>query len=155
MARLARASEQSIRNWSRDYGEWLSPGARGDRGQRLFDDADVQTMCTIAELRRANVPPDEVMARLRASDVYIDVAPSADDHTTPQQTTPSPQHAIEGPSDALLLPVALSGLQARIEAIEREQARTRRNDRIDGAILGATLALAFVALVVWWLWLWG
>jgi DNA-binding transcriptional MerR regulator len=146
MAKLAGASEQSIRNWSRDYAELLSPSARGEHGPRLFDDADAQTLRTIAELRRANVPPDEVMARLRGGDVYIDVVP----HTTPQQATPSPQ---ESHSEAFAPPMVLSSLVARLEAVERHQARLLSEALRWGMVLGAIGALVAGAFVLWLLWL--
>src|SRR5690606_15535533 len=123
LARLAGISEQTVRNWSEVYAELLTPAARGEAGARLFADEDVQVFCSIAELRRDNVPPAEVLDRLRRGDVYIDLA---DHTTTPHQAPTDAPNATEGHRDALLLPMALSSLQAshnalqrRIEAVER------------------------------------
>lgn len=150
LARVAQISEQTARNWSREYAELLSPGAQ--RAPRLFDDGDVQTFLSIAALRRANVPPGEVIQQLRGGDVVIDVT----DHNTPQQqATTGHTTAVEARSDVYLLPVALSSLQARLDALERNQELIRRNDKLQGAMWGAIAALVAGGFVLWVLYLWG
>lgn len=153
LARLAKISEQSVRNYTRDYAELLSPQARGETGNRLFDDADVQTLCAIAELRRENVPPDTIRERLSRGDVYIDVA--TDDHNTPQQAT----SAQEGPQAHVLALVVQHDLERRLDAVERaqqlleaERATERRNDKLQGALWGAIAAFAFGGFVLWSIW---
>jgi DNA-binding transcriptional MerR regulator len=157
LARIAQISEQTARNWSREYAELLSPSAQ--RAPRLFDDGDVQTFLSIAALRRANVPPGEVIEQLRAGDVVIDVT----NHNTPQQqATTGHTTAVEARSEALLVPVALSSLQRQIDALVRttrrmedERATERRNDKLQGALWGAIGALVAGAFVLWVLYLWG
>lgn len=144
MAKIAGLSEQSIRNYSRDYAELLSPQARGQAGARLFDDADIQTLITIASLRREGIPQAEVIARLRAGDIVVDTTP------TPQQTTPSPQ---EAPHATFALQVAQSSLQRQIDELRGTQRLLLRAAVLWGALLGAIAALVAGGFVLWVLWL--
>lgn len=145
MATIAGISEQTCRNYTRRYGELLSPAARGETGPRLFDDQDVQTLCTIATLLREGVPPSEVIARLHAGDIVIEPAP--------QQATPSPHNAPEAPQQAILVHSDMQVLQSRVVTLERTQAMLLRGALYWGMLLGAIAALAFAAFVLWVLWL--
>lgn len=113
LSKIAKISEQSVRNYTREYAELLSPAARGESGPRLFSDEDVQTICTVATLRREGVPPAEVIERLRRGDVYID---TTTDQNRPHQATPSPQ---EGQGDALMPLAVQSSMVARLDSVER------------------------------------
>lgn len=148
LAKLADVSEQTVRNYTRDFGELLSPQARGDAGPRLFSDEDVQIFCSIANLRKANVPPAEVIERIRRGDVYIEATPS------PQQATPNEPKATPTslePPQALML--VRQDLQHQINEIKRNQAVLLRAAVLWGALWGATGALALAGFVLWVLWL--
>lgn len=148
LARLAGISESSLRNYTHDYAELLSPAGRGDLGARAFSDDDVQIICTIAALRKEDVPRAEIIARLQRGDIVIDATPS------PQQATPSqPPTAQEGHSEALTRIDVQPMLLARIEAIERHQQTLLRAATLWGALWGAVAALVFAGFVVWVLWL--
>lgn len=147
MAKIAGISEQTVRNYTRDYAELLSPKARGDMGARLFDDQDVRTLCTVASLRKEDVPPVEVIERVRAGDIVIS--------PTPQQATPSPQQATETPQPLALAHSDLRVLQSRFAAMERTQALLLRGALLWGALLGAIGAFVVAAFLVWVLWLFG
>ena len=130
------------------YAELLSPGARGEAGARAFDDADVQTLCTSAALRREDVPRAEIIARLQRGDVVIETTPS------PQQTTPNDGEGQKaGQGDALAVMVVRSDLQRQIDALARTQSTLLRAAVLWGALWGAVAALVFAAFVVWVLWL--
>lgn len=146
MAQIAQLSEQSVRNYSREYAELLSPQARGQAGSRLFNDQDVQTLVAVAALRRQGVPQAEIIARLRAGDVYIDATPS------PHQATPNAQ---EAPQATFALQVAQSGLQRQINELRATQRLLLRAAVLWGALLGAIAALVAAGFVVWVLWLTG
>ena len=133
LAKLAGISEQSARNYSRDYADLLSPQARGEAGPRLFDDEDVQTLCTIAALRRENVPRAEIIARLRQGDIVVEATPS------PQHATPN---ATDAPHAPLATQVALSTIQRQIDAIQRNQTTLLRAAVLWGALWGAIAAWA-------------
>lgn len=143
MAELADISESSIRNYTHTYKALLSPAARGEAGNRLFTDEDVRVLCAVAALRRAHVPPAEIIERLQQGDVYIE----------PQQApaqAPSPQEALQAPQMALQVP---SSIAARFEAIERRQDVLLRAAVLWGALLGAIAALVAGGFVLWVLWL--
>jgi hypothetical protein len=105
----------------------------------------VQTFLSIAALRRANVPPDQIIEQLRDGDVVIDVT----DHNTPQQ----PTTAVDARSDVFMPPVVLSNVLARLEAVERNQARLLGEALRWGMVLGAIGALVAGGFVLWLLWL--
>lgn len=151
LAKIADVAEQTIRNYTRDYADLLSPQARGDAGPRLFSDADVQTVCTIATLRKEDVPRAEIIERLTRGDIVIDATPS------PHQATPNAQ---EGQGEALIAPLVLSTMQRQMDAIQRQmdtiqrnQSLISRNDKLQGALWGAIAAFALVGLVLWAFWL--
>lgn len=144
LAKIADVAEQTIRNYSRDYADLLSPQARGNAGPRLFSDADVQTICTIATLRKEDVPRAEIIERLKLGDIVVEATPS------PHQATPNAQ---EGQHAPLATQLALSGMQHQINAIQRNQATLLRAAVLWGALWGAIAALAFGGFVLWVLWL--
>lgn len=138
VARRANCAVQSIRNWSRDYAEFLSPGARGEAGPRLYSDEDVSILCAVAALRKSGVARAEVVARLRE-----EVPGVVDVEATPQPT----QATRTAQNEALALYAAQSGLQSRVEALERRM--EGHTDRlVTGIILGMALTLLVVALVL-------
>lgn len=157
VAQRANVTGQTIRNFSTQYGQFLSAAARGEAGPRLYDDEDVETLCTIAALRKSGVPSHEVMQRLRnhVAPPIVDVNPqySLNDPSTSPKV---PLNVTDAQGEALLLPAVISDLQTRLQALERDrvvQARqlTRRAvhmARIEGAIV-ALLAGAFLLYVLW------
>lgn len=141
LSKIANVAEQTVRNWTRDYSELFSPAARGGNGPRLFSDEDVQVFCAIASLRREGVPSAEVIERLQRGDIYIEATPNS------PQATPSPSDV---PQAAL---VALSSVQARLDALERTQTTLLRAAALWGALLGGIAALAAGGFVLWALYL--
>lgn len=144
LAKLAGIAEQTVRNWSDDYSDLLSPQARGGAGPRLFSDEDVQVLCTVASLRRQDVPRAEIMERLQRGDVVIEPTP------IPHQATPNAQ---EGPHAPLARVDVPSIILARLDAVERHQSTLLRAAVLWGALWGAIAALTFAGFVVWVLWL--
>jgi DNA-binding transcriptional MerR regulator len=138
VAKRANVSGQTIRNYSSEYAELLSPTASVKNGTRLYTDEDVQILCAIAELRKAGIPPGEIVARLQ-SDIptIVDV-----DSNEPIK---DPQEPLETVQEALLAPqMLLPTLNARFEAIERqiEAQERRQHDR------WTIIALSFIAGMV-------
>lgn len=144
LAKIAAISEGTVRNYTRDYAELLSPAGRGDVGSRLFSDDDVQIICTIATLRKEDVPRAEIMERLQRGDIIVDPA------TRPQQATTSPQEG-QGAQLATIdvLPMAL----ARFEAIERRLDAQERADVLWHIGTGIWIGIVFSGLLLWVLWL--
>lgn len=146
VAKLAGISEQSARNYSRDFAELLSPAATGAHGPRLFSDTDVQTIRTIAALRKEDVSRADIIARLRRGDIVVETTPN------PQQATPN---ATDSPHAAIMPPQVQSAMLARLDALERTQTVLLRAAVLWGALLGAIVALAGAAFVLWVLYLVG
>lgn len=142
VARRANVAVQSIRNWSRDYAEFLSPGARGETGPRLYSDEDMSVLCAVAALRKSGVNRAEVVARLREETPgVVDVQP------TPTATPLPTEGQKTRLDDALALYAVQSSLQSRVEALERRV--DRHVDRlVTGIILGVALTLLVVALAL-------
>lgn len=159
VAKRANVHVNSIRNWSVDYADLLSPQARGEEGARLFTDEDVQTILAIAALRKSGVPPSEISGRIRQHEVppVVDVA------TETLQSSPQEAHnALQTTSNAISpLQVAHNALQShqeatdkRIDMLERtlilmQQSESNRNSSlITGIVIGGAITLIVVALAL-------
>lgn len=139
LAKLTGISESTVRNYTRDYAELLSPQGRGDLGPRLFSDADVQILRTVAALRKEDVPRAEIIERLQSGDIFIDTAPS------PQQA------ATNGPQAPQLPTIAQYSPQAFVEALERHHAR--HSERVYWshvrAFMAGVVTMAFAFYLAW------
>lgn len=144
LARLAGISEQTVRNYSRDYSDLLSPQARGDAGPRLFSDQDVQLLCTVASLRREDVPRAEIMARLQRGDIVVDATPN---HNTPQQAPKA------GQGDALAVLDVQPMLLARFEAIERRLDAQQRGEMLWHIGTGIWIGMVLMGAIFFAVWL--
>lgn len=154
VARKANVSVQTVRNYTREYANLLSPGARGEVGTRLFSDEDVEVFCTIAALRKSGVPPGEIAQRIRNNEAppIIDVTPQA----TPQEATGSPQAALEATPSLQAQPTSLEVRVVAVETVNdmilkrldamREEQKDRINYGITMLVIGAAGMLVAVAL---------
>ncbi len=139
VAAKAHVSPQSVRNWGKEYSEFLSPQASGEHGPRLFNDADLDVLLAIASLRRSGVPPAEIPQRLRDNTVppVIDMVQTA--LQAPQESAQSTEN---------MSVVLYNALQSRFEAIERridaQAAQQRQNVAIYllGVLSGVGLVIA-------------
>lgn len=117
IAKIAGVSVQTVRNYTREYGELLSPQARGEAGARVFNDEDTRIFCAIVDLRKSGVPAAEVAQRIRRGDVVIDGYATRTTSVAPHQ---APQTATEAPQAPQ---IAQYSPQAFVEALERHHAR--------------------------------
>jgi DNA-binding transcriptional MerR regulator len=142
VAKKANVSGQTIRNYSSEYAELLSPTASVKNGTRLYTDEDVQTLCAIAELRKAGIPPDEIVARLQ-SDIptIVDV-----DSNEPLKDAVEPPKSSQ---EALLAPqMVLSTINDRFEAIERQIEAQERRQHDKWTIIALSFIAGMVAAMV-------
>lgn len=152
VAKSANVTVGTIRNWTRDYGDLLSPEARGENGPRRFNDEDVSVILAIAALRKSGVPPSEIAQHVSNHEVPPVVDANVD---TPQSPLQSDYNALQS---VQVLPQALqiahNALQSRVEAVERalqlvEQRQAARVDAlVTGIVLGGAAVLIVVALVL-------
>jgi DNA-binding transcriptional MerR regulator len=140
VAAKAHVSAQSVRNWGKEYSEFLSPGASGQHGARIFTDEDLDVLLAVAALRRSGVPPAEIPERLRDNSVppVIDVVQTA--LQAPQESAQSSEN----------ISIALyNALQSRLEAVERSVAEQAAQRRQMAAVylLGILSGIAFVIVL--------
>jgi DNA-binding transcriptional MerR regulator len=124
VAKRAGNNPQTIRNYSKEFAPFLSPGARVTHGARLYTDEDMQILCIISDLRKAGAPRDEIIARLKDREV-----PPIIDLTPQQVSKEAREPSNAGQETALTLNAVLPTLNGRFEAIERHiDALERRVD---------------------------
>jgi len=148
VARKANVTAQSIRNWSRDYADLLSPAARGEAGSRLYTDEDVQILCTIATLRKSGVPPGEVAGRVRNEDVppFIEATANAPSN--------EPQEPLKTGLDATFaLQLVQPTLNGRFEAIERRLEARDRQAALWTLGTGIWIGMVVMAAIFFAVWL--
>lgn len=155
VAKKANVSAQSIRNYSTEYADLLSKTASRTHGPRLYTDEDVQVLCTIAYLRRAGVPRDEIAERIHNEEVPPLIEVSANAPSPLRAGTPStePQQPLKTASnEALVVHVALSTMQRQIDALQRQQRSQARQMLWSHGVafyLGmVTMGLIFY--IIWW-----
>lgn len=149
VARTLGVSASTVRNWTSEYGERLTPEARGEAGNRLYSDADVAVLQYVAQLRAERMPRAAVLARLRETHI-------AEAETLVSQPTDTPA---ERPAEALQPFMAaqyLAHLETRLDAVQRSiderlQAAERRQQRtvnalLYGVIVGFALAMFLLAI---------
>jgi DNA-binding transcriptional MerR regulator len=148
VAKIANVHPNSIRNWSTRFGEFLSPDARGEKGNRLYMERDIEVLCMVAALNKSGVPLDEIAGRLRDGDV-----PPVVDVATPNLQHP-PQTTQTGLEATFALQAILSSHSARLDALERsaavkdEQRKERRDVALTWFLVGVFVTVVIVALVV-------
>lgn len=66
LGELLNVTSQTIRRWTKDYRQFLSPRANPPKGEaRIYDTHDQRVFLLIAELRAAAQSPDEILKRLK------------------------------------------------------------------------------------------
>lgn len=78
LGRWLNVSASTIRKWTDDFGEYLSPKANARAGGvRVYDETDRRMMAVIADMRNENAPMDDIHAALQqiVSSDYADLPP--------------------------------------------------------------------------------
>ena len=121
VAKLANISVQSVRNYTRTFSELLSPHARGEHGDRLYNEADVEMVCKIAVLRKCGVPPGEIIEQIRweQAQEFVDVA-------SPQSKEQAAEPTTESTKDDAVEFVPIEVLQATQALMLDAQRRERQ-----------------------------
>jgi DNA-binding transcriptional MerR regulator len=150
VAKLIGISVQAVRDWSRQYAAILSPQARGEQGPRQFDDSDLDTMRTIAGLRRTGLRADDIIQRVQDGSIppLVEVAQEA-----PQQSPQEPHTNVTAPpGEALALQIAhttLTALQSRLDALEQRLDNQAREGRTRAGMFALGLVAGiFVVLII-------
>jgi len=152
VARTLGVSPSTVRNWTSEYGEQLTPAARGEAGSRLYSDADVAVLQYVAQLRAEKLPRAAVLVRLRETRF-------GEAETLVTQPAAGTDTPAVSPTEALQPFMAaqyLAHLETRLDAVqhsvdERLQAAERRQQRtvnalLYGVIVGFALAMFLLAI---------
>lgn len=127
-ARACNVSVNTVRGWIRDFGEHFTPGARGESGNRLLSDKDMNTLKYIASLRSEGLQRDAIAQRLQEVEIgeaetieplqeaSIALAPPA-----PQETQHAAPPAIVGSEYLLRLEARLAAVEASGQAAQQSQ----------------------------------
>lgn len=144
VARRANAHPNSIRNWAREYAEFLS--SPGQSGRRLFTDEDMQVLCAVAALRKSGMPPGEVAERLRnPQPPIVDVEPQEN----AQDALQSPHAAHDAP---LAIQIGYNALQGQIDALGRRVETRERGAMLWTLGMGVWIGIVLSGLILFVLW---
>ena len=142
-ARQIGIPANTLRNWCRTYAEFLSPSANPPTGEeRRLTLHDIETLRAVAALRANDLPPETIIARLRANPASI------------TEGIPKPSaSATDGPGDVADVPhvqtTAIAqhdALQAFLGQHERLTSIDRRLERLEHGRNMVLIALAGVAV---------
>ncbi|GAB4575815.1 MAG: hypothetical protein Kow0077_29170 [Anaerolineae bacterium] len=119
-------SPSSIKTWSREFSDYLSPAARGgdNRSRRYFDEQDARILALVAELRTKNTPLEDIHATLAAMQakqwVDLPAMPGAPPGLVQQPvvTQSEAQNALIQQRQALTREIAL--LSDRVNVLQEE-----------------------------------
>jgi DNA-binding transcriptional MerR regulator len=131
-ARACNVSVNTIRGWIRDHSEHFTSGARGESGNRLLSDKDMNTLKYIAGLRSEGLQKDaigvrlqetaigdiETIAPLQSPSIAIQAAPDATEHTPASIMVIEAINAIE---------TRIEGRLVAVEAVAKEASKNRRD----------------------------
>lgn len=146
-AKACNVSVNTIRGWIRDFGEHFTPEARGEGGNRLLSDKDLNTLQYIASLRSNGLQRDAIAQRLQETSIgeaetLVDVQKPA----IALQPTPA------APSADFAALVALNDLQSQITALQQAKEEVKRSRQRDtliyllGFASGILLAVGLLAV---------
>lgn len=141
LARWLDISVSSVKTWSREFGEYLSPAAQGgdNSARRYFDEQDARVLALVADLRARNIPWADIhatLASLKANEwADLPPMPGAPPGVTPQPvvTQSEAQNALIQQRQTLAREIAL--LNDRVNALqgaldEEREAHTRTREAL-------------------------
>lgn len=141
-APVVGVSANTIRGWCKTYTTELSAGANPPKGEeRRLTQEDVAKLQRVKQWRDERRPPQEIARLLQAAATADDLA-----HLVIEATT-KPQ---EAQGDDILLPVVLSGIDARFRALETaiDEVRAHQRERVNALVTGIVIGAAIVLIVV-------
>ncbi len=146
-AKACNVSVNTIRGWIRDFGEYFTPEARGEGGNRLLSDKDLNTLQYIASLRSNGLQRDAIAQRLQETSIgeVETLAPLQ----KPSEAQPALQESHGNDFAAL---VALNDLQTQIRALQQTKEEVKRSRQRDtliyllGFASGIVLAVGLLAV---------
>ncbi len=120
VAKRAKYSPGSIRNWTAQFTDHLSEETRPPQGEaRAYSDHDLAVMLTIARLKREKRKPAEIRAALDSGEL-VDLPPEGQE-TRPAGETPRPEEGILMTEREARLSTDYARLAGQLDALELER----------------------------------
>ena len=140
IAQTCNVTVNTVRNWCKEFGAYLSPGATVTTGHRRFTERDKNVLLYVSQLRNENLQQSAILQRLSETKFPDIDQPEEESAIEPIQNAPETHSAAQLPM------VALDDLRnefnAKLEAMEQ---RNRPNLWWFAAGLAAGLGMAAVA----------
>jgi transposase-like protein len=157
----ARAARQigippnTLRAWCKTYGEFLSPGATPGQGEeRRLTPGDVETLKAVSQLRANDIPPEDIIARLRENpSVATTALPPSPESSTIDSASVSATTTALAPAtiDSGTLGFSRQTLETVVGDHDRRLAALEGQRTIVWVAVGAFAAGAVVVAVIVWL----
>ena len=142
-AKACKVSLNTIRNWCRDYGIFLSPGASAKGEARAFTGRDIEVLKYVALLRSEGMQRDAIIQRLgETSFAEIETNEPSDEGVNSTELASVGAQVEPGQSQAII--VAVQAMQTQIEAIQA----ARRFDAVGFVGIGIIIGIAFCTLLI-------
>ena len=140
IAQTCNVTVNTVRNWCKEFGAYLSPGATVTSGHRRFTERDRNVLLYVSQLRNENLQQSAILQRLSETK-FPDI-----DEPEEESAIEPVQNAQETHSNAQLPLVALDDLRSEFNAkLEAMEQRNRPNLWWFAAGLAAGLGMAAVA----------
>ena len=154
IAAQCNVTSNSIRNWSKEFREYLSEGANAT--ERYYTERDATVLRYISTLKQEGMKTPEIaerLAEMKFGEAETLESPTSQDLTVEPSKALVAQPAVqETPSRDLATIVALNDLQTQIKVLERVQEEVKRSRQRDtlffalGLTAGIVLAVGLLAV---------
>lgn len=140
IAQTCNVTVNTVRNWCKEFGAYLSPGATVTTGHRRFTERDRNVLLYVSQLRNENMQQSAILQRLSETKFPDIDEPEEESAIEPIQNAPETHH--NAPAPLVALDDLRSEFNAKLEAMEQ---RTRPNLWWFAVGLAAGLGFAAVA----------
>ena len=146
-AKACNVSLNTIRNWCRDYGIFLSPGASAKGEARAFTGRDIEVLKYVALLRSEGMQRDAIIQRLgETSFSEIETNEPSDQGVDSTELTTVDTQESQQQVPAML--VILNDLEKRMDAKFEVLQQARRFDAVGFVGIGIIIGIAFCTLLI-------
>jgi DNA-binding transcriptional MerR regulator len=145
-AQACKVTLNTVRNWCRDYAQFLSPGASVTSGARVFSGRDMEVFKYIALLRAEGMQKGAIVQRLGET-TFAEIDDSTD--TTPTAIQNAPDASDSTPVSIVALH-AITTLQRDVAALKASSQTPvlSQGEWFSGFGFGFVAALVFVVLLL-------
>jgi DNA-binding transcriptional MerR regulator len=123
VAKELDVSVNTIRNWTRDFDEFLSPEATGQNGNRQINKTDLEVLRTVHQLKREDGLQQPEIA-LRLGEMHFGEIAMDEPEDEPEADNDTEDLALQGTSQ--LPALVLTMLRDEITSVREENAQTRQ-----------------------------